>query len=327
MHFIAFFLQSFACLFCFLSDVLLDITPCITELFGRCIICTLSTLFGILPTLSYILFCLFQDGAFVTCCFFGTFLRIFSSLLEMLLGIFGFAFSISSCYLLDLLLCLLTQWLFYSSSLFKALFCIFCTLLEILLCLFSFTLCVSSNNLTNFLSSFVVDILSSFFQVFPTFNSSLFDILISCFFGLHASCLLSFILSFLYFLSNVSFNFLSSFFDVSSSFFEVLFGFFGFLFSIRSCHFMDFFGCCLVQISRNLFDLLPALGYGGCYIFQNSRLLVNIFSQLLQLLFAFLPLFLSSLLKFSCALLKIFLLLFDLFAKIFSGRGASLKPC
>lgn len=214
----------------------------------------------------------------------------------MLLCVFSFSFSISSCHLLDCLLCLLTQWLFDSSSLFKALFCIFGTLLEILLCLFSFTFSISSNNFTDFFSCFVVDILSSFFQIFPTFNSSLFNILISGLFRFHTSCLLSFIFSFLYFLSNILFNLLGSFFDVSSCFLEVLFCFSGLLLCLRSCHFMDLFCCCLVQIGRNLFNLLPSFGYCRCYIFQNSRLSVDILSQLLQLLFSFLPLFLSSLL-------------------------------
>ena len=213
----------------------------------------------------------------------------------MVLCILGLTFSISSSDLLDFLLSLLTQWFFGGSRLLETFFCVLSSLLEILLCLFSLTLSVSTNNFTYLLCCLVIDILSTFFQIFPTFRGTLFDVLISSFFWLHSSCLLSFIFTLLYFLTNISWYILSSFLNVSSCFFQILLCLSGLLLSLGSCHFMNFFSCCIIYVSRNLLYLLPTLRYCRCYILQNPRLSIDILSQLSHLLLALLPFFLGPL--------------------------------
>lgn len=166
-HLVSFLFQSFARLFSFLSNCLLDRTPSITQLLRCCIICILSSLLCALPsfsnTLFYVFFAFLKFWAFISCCFFYTLFCILCTLLKVLLCIFSFTFCISSCPFLQFLLSFFSCWFLRHRCLFKWLFRLLGTLLKFLFSLFGFTLSISSNNLAYLLWGLFIDILGAFF--------------------------------------------------------------------------------------------------------------------------------------------------------------------
>ncbi len=164
----------------------------------------------------------------------------------MLLSRLSFTFCICTCNFLNFLLCLLSPRLLCSSCFLDWFFCFLSTLLELLFCLFSFALRISTNNLTYFLGSLIVNILSSLFDILPTLSCTFFNILINRLFRFHSCGFFGFILCLLSFTLNISFHILCTFFNISCSLFKVLLCLSGFLFSFRSSHLVNFLGCCFI---------------------------------------------------------------------------------
>lgn len=169
------------------------------------------------------------------------------------------------------------------------LFRLFSTFFDIFFGLFSLTFSISSDNFTYFLCCLLINILSTLFQVLPTFSCRLFDILINSFFWLHSSCLFSLIFSFLIFSFNILSNVFSTLFNISSSLLNVLFCLMSFLFCLWSCHFVYFLFGSIINFMWNLFYFLPSLWKSGSDTFNDSGLFINGF---FSLLFSLLPLFL-----------------------------------
>lgn len=145
----------------------------------------------------------------------------------------------------------------------ERLFRFFGSFLKILFGLLGFTLGISANNFAYFLSGFVINVLGSFFHVFPTFSCSFLDVLNDRFFWFHFSGFFGLIFSFFHFPLNISLDILSAFLKILGTFFEVFLGFSGLLLDIGSCHFMKFLSSCLINVMSDFLDLLPALGNSG----------------------------------------------------------------
>ncbi len=152
-----------------------------------------------------------------------------------------------------------------------------------LLCVFSFALGISAGPFLNFL----LDILSTLFQIFPSFNGSFFDIFVSSFF--FQSCgLFDFMLSFFIFFLNIASHFFDTFLNVAGSLFNVLLGLsdFSLCLCLWSYHLVNFFCCGFVNVLWDLLDLLPTLSDGVGDILDNARLL-DLFFSFLQFLSGF----------------------------------------
>jgi hypothetical protein len=114
------------------------------------------------------------------------------------------------------------------------------------------------------LTSFIICLLSSLLDIFPTLGNFFFSILVSS---------LGLLFSLFSFQSNTFIHFFCPFFDILLALFKSSFWLLSFFLRFwGGSHFMDFLSCSLIKFLSTLFDSLPAWSQGWCNSFYNSWL-------------------------------------------------------